>query len=85
MEKNWIVISGRLLDTTAGGGGFECFGPYTKTDARLVREHVGNCNGGDDLICVAVELLSPNLPERIRIAVELERTRSRQNLAQGAQ
>jgi hypothetical protein len=67
MEKNWIVLSGAVLHSRSGGG-FEFFGPYTEEDARLVRCYLRAINGNDggDYLCLVVELVSQNLPDRIR-------------------
>jgi hypothetical protein len=59
--KNWIVISGRLLDTIRGGG-FEFLGPFTQEEAEryveIIKQHVVV---GGDVMAIAVELLRVDL------------------------
>lgn len=63
MEKNWIVIVGTLINTTAGDGGLEFFGPYTEEEAEQVRRrYVFN----RDLICQSVQLIGAGIPKRIQ-------------------
>lgn len=60
----WIVISGSLVDTVAGGG-FEFFGPFANAEAarayrdgRLQR-HAEVSRDQDDMLILCVELLTP--------------------------
>ena len=65
-DKNWIVIAGTIINTTAGDGGLEFFGPYDEVEAEIVRLHYANQGDRGDGLCVAVELIGAKLPERLR-------------------
>ena len=37
-KRNWIVISGGIVDTVKGGG-LEFFGPFTEPEAEAYKQH----------------------------------------------
>jgi len=54
---DWIVIAGQLIDT-AKGGGFEFFGPFTKSEAEEVRQSMHDASSyNKDRVYMAVQLL----------------------------
>lgn len=57
MERNWIVVTGQLVNTVKGGG-FDFLGPYTENEAETIKRRLW---GMTDLqvgaLTMAVELL----------------------------
>ena len=57
--RDWMVMSGCILDTTAGSGGFEFFGPFTEEEAHQVRERFAGVHPNPNAQVIAVQLLTP--------------------------
>jgi hypothetical protein len=53
---DWIVIHGQLVDTTAGGGGFEFYGPFSEEEALLVRNDIATRR--PDVLTLALQLIA---------------------------
>jgi hypothetical protein len=57
--RDWIVISGSIINTTTKGG-FEFFGPFTEIEANCYREELLT-EGGANEVTICVQLLKcPN-------------------------
>ena len=58
MNRNWIVVSGTIVNTV-NGGGFEFIGPFTEREAK---DYLAQHKSDDEDLWVAIELLSPGRP-----------------------
>jgi hypothetical protein len=59
-SRNWIVITGSILNTAQGGGGLEFFGPYTEDQAVRLQRLLASpsCE-----LVLAVQLLHRRVPK----------------------
>ena len=55
--RDWMVMSGCIIDTTVGGGGFEFFGPFTEAEAHQVRDRFVGVHPNPNAQVIAVQLL----------------------------
>jgi hypothetical protein len=53
--RDWIVVQGSLL-SSAGGGGFEFFGPFTEEEAVEVRDELRTEGHNNDHQIMCVQL-----------------------------
>ena len=59
--RDWIVISGGIINTTKGGG-YEFFGPFTEAEAVEVRDELRSEGNSNEITTTCIQLLKlPNM------------------------